>query len=136
MNKNVPKLIIVRGASGSGKSTFVKKNFPTYNHFEADMYFVDNQGNYCFDSSKKKQAHEYCQIETLKSLQNCNNTVVSNTFIKTWEVDVYLKIAKQTNAKIEIYRLTTQFKNTHNVPEEIVNRMIANIEPIDGEIVI
>ena len=53
------KLIIVRGAMGSGKTTFANKltrNLIKFGysptdicHFEADQYFEDENGNYNFD---------------------------------------------------------------------------------------
>ena len=44
-------LYIVRGIPGSGKSTFAKTLGGI--HIEADQYFVDGDGNYNFDGSKK-----------------------------------------------------------------------------------
>lgn len=127
------QLIIVRGASGSGKSTFVTNKFKGYSHFEADMFFI-KKGIYTFDRTKLKDAHEWCKNETLKSLKSGKNTVVSNTFIKFWEVEPYLNIAKDTNSKVTIYRLNTQFKNTHNVPDDVVQRMRTTIDDIPNEI--
>jgi uridine kinase len=55
-------LILVRGAPGSGKSTFVKNYMKDltrrFAHYEADMYFIDKDGEYRFDGSKIKRAHE------------------------------------------------------------------------------
>jgi adenylate kinase family enzyme len=46
-------LYCVRGVAGSGKSTFaktlVKKD---YCHKEADMFFVDREGNYKFEPQR------------------------------------------------------------------------------------
>ena len=53
-------LTLIRGVSGSGKSTFAK----TLNgiHLETDMYFIDPvTGEYNWDGEKIKQAHEWCQ---------------------------------------------------------------------------
>ena len=52
-------LYIVRGIPGSGKSTFAKTLGGQ--HFEADMYFIDESGNYKFDITEIKLAHEWCQ---------------------------------------------------------------------------
>jgi len=52
-------LYIVRGIPGSGKSTFAKTLGG--NHYEADMYFIGESGNYNFDPTKIKDAH---QIDT------------------------------------------------------------------------
>ena len=57
-------LYIVRGIPGSGKSTFAKTLGGQ--HYEADMYFIDEEGNYKFDGTKIKDAHKWCQsfVET------------------------------------------------------------------------
>jgi len=129
------ELVIVRGASGSGKSTFVNRKYPSYNHFEADMYFQKN-GNYEFDRSKLHEAHGWCQNEVKKSLDCGNNTIVSNTFVKLWEMQYYLDLGKIYNIPVTVYRLTTKFKNIHNVPDEIVNKMVNGFEDYNGEIII
>ena len=77
-------LILCRGVSGAGKSTFAKTLGGI--HIEADQYFVDADGNYNFDGSKIKLAHEYCRLQTeawmrTDGLQvNINKIIVSNTF--------------------------------------------------------
>ena len=45
------QLILLRGLPGSGKSTLAKLlvGDKDYCHKEADMYFVDREGNYKFD---------------------------------------------------------------------------------------
>ena len=53
-------LVICRGICGAGKSTFAKTLGGK--HYEADMYFIDPiSGEYKFDGSKIKLAHEWCQ---------------------------------------------------------------------------
>lgn len=56
------KLVLIRGLPGSGKST-IARAMAAYEHYEADMYF-EKGGEYCYDASKIKDAHEWCQRET------------------------------------------------------------------------
>ena len=57
-----PTLFIVRGVPGSGKSTFAKHIWNEYAICEADKYFVDREtGEYKFDATKLKEAHEWCR---------------------------------------------------------------------------
>ena len=76
-------LYIVRGIPGSGKSTFAKTLGGT--HFETDNFFMVD-GEYKFDVTKLKVAHEWCQnsVNTAMILNittDLNNTiVVSNLF--------------------------------------------------------
>jgi len=60
------KLILVRGVSGSGKTTYAKKlinDDPSLSHYEADMFFYTN-GSYNFNPFKLKDAHAWCKINT------------------------------------------------------------------------
>ena len=82
-------LYLVRGIPGSGKSTFAKNlvDEKDYCHKEADMFFVDRDGNYNFEPSKIKDAHQWCQ-EEMDFLMGLGHSpvVVSNTFTQEWEL--------------------------------------------------
>ena len=56
------ELFLLRGLPGSGKSTLAKSISEV--HYEADMYFVDADGNYNFDATLLKDAHNWCQTIT------------------------------------------------------------------------
>tara|TARA_Y100001956_G_scaffold16659_1_gene16173 strand:+ start:6076 stop:6402 length:327 start_codon:yes stop_codon:yes gene_type:complete len=93
------------------------------NHFEADMYFVDEQGRYCYEAEKIPQAHQWCQEMTKKSLQNKESVVVSNTFIRRWEIVPYMKMAKRFGARFEVIECHEQYGNIHGVKPETVLQM-------------
>jgi adenylate kinase family enzyme len=60
------QLILIRGISGSGKTTHAKellKENHTLSHYEADMYFYKN-GKYKFDPNKLNLAHHLCKTQT------------------------------------------------------------------------
>lgn len=133
--KKENELILVRGASGSGKSTFSKKEFPDYNHYEADMYFYKN-GIYTFDPSRLSLAHKWCQASTRVALEDGKNAIVSNTFIMLWEIQPYIDMANELNIPVTIYRSNNEYQNTHGCPDNIVARMKSRIEDIPNEILI
>jgi predicted kinase len=120
-------LYIVRGIPGSGKSTFaktlVKKD---YCHKEADMFFVDRDGNYNFEPSKIKDAHQWCQEEMdfLMRLEH-SPVVVSNTFTQEWEMEPYFELAKTYGYKV--FSIVVENRhggvNVHNVPEKKIEEM-------------
>ena len=120
-------LYIVRGIPGSGKSTFaktlVKKD---YCHKEADMFFVDREGNYKFEPSKIKDAHKWCQEEMdfLMRLEH-SPVVVSNTFTQEWEMEPYFELAKKYGYKTFSIIVENRHgnKSIHNVPEDKVKMM-------------
>jgi len=127
------KIWVVRGAPGSGKSTYVKKHFPDIKNFEADMFFIDKSGNYNWSPSKIKDAHKWCQDETFKTLSNGEDVVVSNTFTKLWEMEKYFEMADVLEVEVKVLRMKNIYKNIHNVPEEKVQEMIARFEDFEGE---
>lgn len=123
------KLAIIRGLPGSGKSTMAR-NLPGYknmDHWEADMFFEQN-GRYQFDPNKIKEAHQWCQSNVRRSLEAGRSVVVSNTFVRKWEVDPYLTMARELNVPVEILTATGNYRNVHDVPDEVVERMRENWE--------
>ena len=125
-------LYIVRGIPGSGKSTFsktlVKKD---YCHKEADMFFVDRDGNYNFEPSKIKDAHQWCQEEMdfLMRLE-LSPVVVSNTFTQEWEMQTYIDLAKKYGYQVTTLIIENRHgnSNVHNVPAETLDRMRQRFE--------
>ena len=134
------ELVLVRGVTGSGKTTFAKKTFPNYNHFEADMYHINEDGEYKFDATKIKDAHGWCQSQTRESLERGESCVVSNTFTTLWELKYYRHLAKELNVPLRVYRMNHIYGNIHDVPKETVDKMIANLSnpknDYEGEIIV
>ena len=88
------KLNIIRGISGSGKTTFARYlNLP---YVEADMYFYQN-GIYNYDKSKIKLAHEFCYNTCVYYLKNNISVSVANTFIRYFELKPYLHLKSKFN---------------------------------------
>ena len=117
-------LILVRGVSGSGKSTFAKQISESY--LEADQYFIDENGNYNFDANKLPLAHKWCQLRTEHMMEdNQPRIIVSNTFTREWEMQPYFDLAKKygymTFTVIVENRHNGQ--NVHGVPEIQIEKM-------------
>lgn len=123
------KLKLIRGIVGSGKSTYARELVAEhgYLHFEADMFFMQN-GEYKFNPAKLSDAHKWCQNQTDMALSEGRDTVVSNTFVKLWELDAYLKLAEKHGAEVEEIVMTGNYGSIHNVPQETVDRMRNNFE--------
>ena len=120
-------LVLVRGLPGSGKSTFANLVWNNYAICEADKFFYDKEGNYNFDASKLKQAHEWCQNQVETKMQDNQNNpqfypeiVVSNTFTQEWEMDAYYSLAKQYGYQVHSVIVENRHGgvNTHGVPED------------------
>jgi predicted kinase len=125
-------LTLLRGLPGSGKSTFalnlVGSDFLVC---EADKYFMVD-GEYKFDGSKLKEAHESCRtmVETymkdsLVNDQFYREIVVSNTFTQEWEMQPYYDLAKQYGYMVFTVIVENRHggENQHGVPSEAIQRM-------------
>jgi predicted kinase len=116
-------LFIVRGLPGSGKSTFAKTLGGK--HFETDNFFMVD-GEYKFDVTKLKAAHEWCQnsVNTAMILNittDLNSTiVVSNTFTQEWEMKPYFDMAETYGYRV--FSLIVENRhggvNQHGVPQD------------------
>lgn len=132
------KLVIYRGLPGSGKSTLARQNVDhirsrglLIEHIEADMYFTDAQGNYKYDPTKIKEAHEWCQEQTKKFLRNGVDVIVSNTFTTAWELLPYFRMLPWEDILILV--ATGKYENVHGVPPEVIEKMKNRWENIPGE---
>jgi predicted kinase len=117
-------LTICRGIPGGGKSTFAKTLGGQ--HYEADMFFIDEEGNYQFDGSKIKLAHEWCQNRVEGDMIiNMDKIVVSNTFTQEWELEKYFELAKKYGYKTFSIIIENRHggTNVHEVPEEKLEQM-------------
>ncbi|EGU39553.1 hypothetical protein VII00023_10499 [Vibrio ichthyoenteri ATCC 700023] len=117
----MPKLTLIRGLPGSGKSTLAQ----TYQavHFEADMYFELATGEYQFDPLQLEAAHQWCQAQTEDALKNGQDVVVSNTFVRRWEIKPYYQMAKRLGAELEVIEALGQYQNVHGVSPAVIEKM-------------
>jgi predicted ABC-type ATPase len=120
-------LYIIRGLPGSGKTTFAK-SLGIKDHFEADMWFeIYNKGK--FDPSLLGEAHHWCRVKVYGCIINgVSKIVVSNTFVKKWEMSSYISMAERHGYKVHILVAQGNFKSVHDVPEATMDKMRKNFE--------
>lgn len=124
-SSNTPKLTLIRGIPGSGKTTLAKTICAEL--YEADMWFERfNKG--VFDGSKIRRAHAWCQAKAIAALCEGKSVVVANTFTQRWELGPYLDAAKKIGCDVEEIVCHGQFENVHRVPKEKVAEMAARFE--------
>jgi predicted kinase len=117
-------LFIVRGLPGSGKSTFASQISDVY--FEADQYFINQSGEYAFDASKIKDAHEWCRSKTESAMAwGKHKIAVSNTFTQDWEMKAYYDLAEKYEYQVFSIIVENRHgnKNLHGVPDDTLKRM-------------
>ena len=138
------KLIIMRGISGSGKSTKAKElkgdgvihstddvisSMGDYNKFFADM--MANK-----DFSPLQKAHQTNLKNAVNSMKNgISPVIIDNTNLAPWEAKAYVKAALEMgfdDGNIEIVNIGTggasaeelAKRNTHGVPLDKIKQMI------------
>lgn len=124
-------LYLITGPSGAGKTTRAKelmRQKGIKHHYEADMLMIDRNGDYAFNPRKLKECHNWCQKATERAILLGEAVIVSNTMTMKWEAEPYVDIAKKNGYSVIIEHLTTEYKNIHDVPQEIVEKMKARRE--------
>ena len=127
-------LYLLRGLPGAGKSTLASQLADS--HFEADMYFTNENGQYVFNPSEIKKAHEWCQnqVNTAMILNHTTGVnesiVVSNTFTQSWEMEPYYKLAESYGYRVFSIIVENRHggENQHGVPEDKIEAMRVRFE--------
>jgi predicted kinase len=127
-------LYLLRGLPGAGKSTLASQLADS--HFEADMYFTNENGQYLFNPSEIKKAHAWCQSEVHTAMILNHTTgdnekiVVSNTFTQGWEMEPYFKLAESYGYRVFSIIVENRHggENLHSVPEDKIEAMRARFE--------
>jgi len=129
-------VIILRGVSGGGKSTFA-------NYLEcmmddrydsvvcsADDYYILKYGSYQWNAEEIGKAHEYCRHKFEVSLiDGYNLVIVANTNTAEKEFSWYKETAEKYS--YNVFSLIVENRhggiNQHDVPEQTLNKQAQNI---------
>jgi predicted kinase len=131
VNETQGELILLRGLPGSGKTTLAKiilqlRSTDEPEILSADDFFEDKEGDYNFDPTKLKEAHNYCQFRCSERMrQQKAKIVVANTFTQEWEMDEYFKMAERYNYRVHTVIVENRHgnENVHGVPEDKLQQM-------------
>lgn len=119
-------LYLITGPSGAGKTTRAKelmRQKGIKHHYEADMLMIDRNGDYAFNPRKLKECHNWCQKAVERAMLLGEAMIVSNTMTMKWEAEPYIEMARHHGYVVNIEHLTTEYKNVHDVPQDIVEKM-------------
>jgi len=129
-------LYLVRGIPGSGKSTFARTIWEHFAIHEADKFF-EKDGEYKFDSTKIKEAHQWCRDNVEQQMKDNQlnfqyypEIVVANTFTQEWEMKPYMELAEKYGYNVVSLVVENRHgnKNIHNVPDETIQKMVNRFE--------
>lgn len=135
-----PILYLMRGQSGSGKSTWIRTNLPSDTIVcSADQYFYDSAGVYCFDPSKLSEAHDQCWRKAFNAIDNRMTPVaIDNTNANPDHAVRYLEAARVRGYTLVIVTCLTDRMNRgiHGCPESTARRhwdqIMCSLRPYDG----
>lgn len=131
-NQDGHYLVLIRGIPGQGKSTLARHlEHSGFVHIETDMYY-NRFGRYNWSPDELTRAHRWCLTTTQALLMNRGKVIVSNTFTQFREMEEYVEYAKQFGFGIDLYTMTSQYQNTHDVPQATLERMKARFESHDS----
>lgn len=127
---NPLKIIILRGVSGAGKSTFARQLHGTV--VSADDYFM-RQGRYEFNPRELPAAHAKCMRDFIDLCQGVeearrNMVIVDNTNTTVMEVAPYVAVGQAYGHDVEIITIEADVeraaaRNVHGVPTNAVRQM-------------
>eukprot|EP00095_Tigriopus_kingsejongensis_P004573 maker-scaffold462_size163801-snap-gene-0.47 protein:Tk04573 transcript:maker-scaffold462_size163801-snap-gene-0.47-mRNA-1 annotation:"2 -cyclic-nucleotide 3 -phosphodiesterase-like" len=136
-------IIVMRGLSGSGKSTIVnsiRKVYPTAVICSADHYFTTRDGEYRFDCTRLKEAHKLCQDTTKAAMESEEKLIViDNTNVQKWEMNLYFKLAHRHNYHVILAETQTPWRldpvelarrNSHGVGENILRQKVGQFKDV------
>ena len=146
---NKKQLKIIRGIPGSGKTTYVKENYPEAVICSADNYFeeVAELNNTSYEEEFKPRlvgkAHAHCRdfFNLMTEVMDEPLIVVDNTNINIWEYETdYLDSGERRGYEVEIVEIPFEAdkakvyheRNTHGVPLDVIKRMIEHYEPLES----
>lgn len=125
-----PILYILRGLPGSGKTTLSKMFVRSdKRRREADMFHMAD-GEYNFIPENAARSHEWCRLEVEKMMiESASDCSVSNTFTRREEYAPYIALADKYGFDVAVFDCHGPWKNTHDVPDDVLKKMADRWEP-------
>lgn len=122
MPRSTPRLVIIRGAPGSGKTTMAKMlTKESGKFFELDQFWSSHMGDdqYHFDMDKLETAIQAIDNSIVDALLNkVSPIVISNTATRRYEYERYVLMAAQHGYQLEVMAMESDFTNGQGVPEK------------------
>ena len=134
-------LYIIRGISGSGKSTQAKKIKAKEGGviYSTDEFFYDQEGNYNWTQEDLIPNHQKNIKRAYRAMQQgLSPVIIDNTNLKySPDAEPYVKIARKFGYEIKVVEPNTPWafnakelakRNSHGTPEDVIQKMISDYE--------
>ena len=147
--ERIKRAFIMRGVSGSGKSSIAKMLAPDSDTdsmiFSTDQYFMVN-GKYEFDPSKLRENHAknlQAWIDAVEA-ELYSTVVCDNTNTTDWELMIYRETAEDNGYDVIYVAIEPNLdkldeyhaRNTHGVPKEVIKSQISRLaDELDPNII-
>lgn len=125
-----PKLFVMRGVPGAGKSTFLDQmRHPPVTVCSADHHFIQADGTYMFDATQLPVAHGDCFRKFSNLLEAKTSPLAVDNTNRNWKaMGRYVEAGLAAGYDVEVVDLQTPYKvaaarNVHGVPEAAVLKM-------------
>jgi len=122
---NRPRLQIIRGLPGSGKTTLALVKYPHLMRVETDMYF-SRRGQYVFTKELNRKAVNWFENTVFDFAYEKFDFVVTGVFAAhTERLEFCIRQALDFGYDVYIKTLTADHGNVHNVPRAHLDSMRA-----------
>ena len=128
INGHKKSLVLVRGVSGSGKSTFAGEFLNSSFLISTDDFFM-NEGKYEFNPEHLVANHQRCidsvesEMKFRESVTESTTIVVHNTFTRKWEMEPYIDLARKYG--YNLYTIVVENRHgsssLHDIPERAIS---------------
>lgn len=133
----MPRMIIMRGGPGSGKSFYVAQRCFTVGVIptvcSADAFFINDAGEYDFDPKWLGRAHGACLKKCVEAMTARLDVIIDNTNAKPQEMIPYLALCQAFDYSCEVVKVhcdreVAWGRQSHGVPREKFDEIFSAVE--------